>query len=467
MNELDRLVVALRQGDLLVPSALLPRIARLETLFRSRFAGQGDSRVFLGFVPGRIEILGKHTDYAGGHSIVCAIDRGFLFLAGPNGIGRIRMAEDSAEFAALDFPLEPSLQPPAGSWANYPMTMARRLAANFSGDRGMAGVDIAFSSDMPVGSGMSGSSALMMMTFCAISWTNRLHERETFTRTIRDGIDLAMYMASCENGQTFRELAGDRGVGTFGGSEDHTAILNCRAGRLSLFSYAPTVFKAEMQWPAEWALVVAFSGIRAEKTAQALEKYNLAARRAALAVEAYNRRFGTALQNLGEIAAHNRDRPGARLLQDIAGSAPEHAQLDLAGRLRHFLLEEERYIPAAVRGLLWRNAEAFGAALTSSHRASKKYLRNIAPEIDHLQRSAVSLGASGASGFGAGFGGSIVAVLPAARAEPFARDWQEAYARRYPAAATEACFFRTAPGPGIRLWDMEGEKSFVDEIFDR
>jgi galactokinase len=467
MSELSRLVAALLRGDLGVPSALLPRISRLEALFRSRFTGQADSKVFLGFVPGRIEILGKHTDYAGGHSIVCAINKGFLFLAGPNELGRIRMAEDSNEFEDLDFTLEPSLRPAAGSWANYPMTMARRLAANFSGDRRMTGADIAFSSDMPVGSGMSGSSALMMMTFCAISWTNQLHETDTFTRTIRDGIDLAMYMASCENGQTFRELKGDMGVGTFGGSEDHTAILNCRAGRLSLFSYAPTIFKAEMQWPGEWSLVVAFSGIRAEKTGQALEKYNLAARRAALAVEAYNRQFGTALRNLGEIVGHNRDRPDARLLQNIERSDPEHTHLDLAGRVRHFLLEEGRYIPGAIRGLLRRDAEVFGAALTSSHRASKRYLWNIAPEIDHLQHSAVSLGVSGATGFGAGFGGSIVAVLPAARAERFTQQWEEAYARRYPKAAREARFFRTAPGPGIMLWEMEGEKSLVEEMFDR
>lgn len=467
MNELSRLVAAFRRGELGAPPALLLRISRLEALFRSRFAGRGDSNVFLGFVPGRIEVGGKHTDYAGGHSIVCAIDRGFLFLAGPNALGRIRMAEDSSEFAAVDFPLEPDIQPPAGNWANYPMTMARRLAANFSAERRMTGVDLAFSSDMPVGSGMSGSSALMMMTFCAIALTNQLHETETFTRTIRDGIDLAMYMASCENGQTFRELIGDRGVGTFGGSEDHTAILNCRTGRLSLFSYAPTVLKAEMEWPGEWSMVVAFSGIRAEKTGQALEKYNLAARRAALAVEAYNRRFGTALRTLGEIVARNRGSPDARLLQEIEHSAPEHTHLDLAGRVRVFLLEEHKYIPGAVKGLLWRDAEGFGAALTSSHRASKRYLWNIAPEIDHLQHSARSLGVAGATGFGAGFGGSIVAVLPAARADSFAQEWEEAYARRYPVAAREACFFRTAPGPGIVLWDLEGERRFVDEMFGR
>ena len=144
--------------------------------------------------------------------------------------------------------------------SNYPMTTAQRVAANFGGEAPVPGVDIAFSSDMPVGSGMSGSSALMMMCFCAIAIVNKLHERTAFKENIRNGIDLAMYLACAENGQSFRNLPGGRGVGTFGGSEDHTAILNCREGPLALYQYAPTALKAEAAWPLEWALVIAFQG---------------------------------------------------------------------------------------------------------------------------------------------------------------------------------------------------------------
>ncbi len=130
--------------------------------------------IILGFVPGRIEVFGRHTDYAGGRSLVCAIDRGFLFAAAAGTGKRIRLQEDSSEFSAVQFDLDPGLSPPAGEWANYPMSMARRLSRNFPGQ--LRGVDIAFSSTMPVGSGMSGSSALMMMVFTAIASTGLLHE---------------------------------------------------------------------------------------------------------------------------------------------------------------------------------------------------------------------------------------------------------------------------------------------------
>ena len=446
-------------------SARAERFAEAAAALATREPRAADRRPLAFFVPGRIEVLGKHTDYAGGHTIVCAIDRGFLFLASANAPGTVRMVEDSPEFAPLEFPLGSEIVPPLGSWANYPMTMAQRIVANFGKGAVKTGVDIAFSSDMPVGSGMSGSSALMMLTFCAISWLNRLHETERFRANIRGGIDLAMYLACAENGQSFRDLAGGRGVGTFGGSEDHTAILNCRKGRLSLYQYAPTVAKAEMEWPSDWAIVIAFSGVRAEKTREALEKYNLASRRASRAVEAYNREYGTGFGNLREVLGSARGVSESRWLREIEARLSGDPGLGLPERIRQFLREERTHMPRAIRALLWRDIEGFGAALNASHGDSRRYLWNIAPEIDSLKKSALALGASGATGFGAGFGGSIMAVLPVDRADSFAAAWQSAYARRHPALAERASFFRTETGSGILLWDSRGAARWVDRMF--
>ncbi len=60
-----------------------------------------------------------------------------------------------------------------------------------------------------------------------------------FRKNILDAVDLSVYLACAENGQSFRGLEGDAGVGTFGGSEDHAAILNGRPSRLSLFEFSP------------------------------------------------------------------------------------------------------------------------------------------------------------------------------------------------------------------------------------
>ncbi len=108
------------------------------------------------FVPGRIEVLGKHTDYAGGRSLLCAAERGMYFAVAPRPDNRMRVADgrlgETAEFA-----IEPGLKARAGHWSNYPMTMARRLARNFPGK--WRGVDIGLVGDLPLAAGMSSSSA--------------------------------------------------------------------------------------------------------------------------------------------------------------------------------------------------------------------------------------------------------------------------------------------------------------------
>jgi galactokinase len=421
----------------------------------------GDPKVTAGFVPGRIEVFGRHTDYAGGRTIVCAIDHGFLFAAAPRADRHIRIREDSAEFAPAEFELDPDLTPVVGQWANYPMTMARRLERNFPGR--LHGVDIAFSSTMPVGSGMSGSSALMMMVYTAIAATNGLEAFPEFARNIRNSVDLSVYLACAENGQSFRELAGDRGVGTFGGSEDHAAILNGRDGHLTLFSFSPPELLEEVPWPADWRMVVAFSGVRAEKTREALEKYNMASRRAKDAVTVFNRLAGSRHPTLREVVDHQPKPAGdwpAALDRAARGMAPS-----LSDRVRQFILEDRTHVPGAIEALKSHDLGRFGKLLSDSHRASKKDLWNIVPEIDYLAESACELGAAGASGFGAGFGGSIFAVTTADRAETLIEAWRARYQVRFPDRAKESDFFIAQPSPGIQVWKGPRPVRYVDTVF--
>jgi galactokinase len=448
-------------------------LLRLLALFAERYGrGQGNWQVFAAFVPGRVELLGKHTDYAGGHSLLAVLDRGYLVLARANDCGRVRIVEDSREFEPVDFPVSPELDPPIGSWGNYPMTAVKRAAANF-GTPALRGMDVAFSSDLAVGSGMSGSSALIIMTFAALAAVNRLAERPAFRESIRNGIDLAMYLACAENGRTFRALAGGRGVGTFGGSEDHTSILNARPGCLSLYRFAPTVWRADLAWPDEWSLAVCFSGVRAEKTREALEKYNRLSARAGAVVEEWNRATGSSLATLREVAEAaagtsepEADDPLPAATRVLARSiAYPSSTWDLPGRLRQFRIEDRRYIPEAVQAVLAGDGGSFGAVACASHEASRRYLGNIAPEIDFLSSSARELGAWGASGFGAGFGGSAYAVLPSADAPAFLDRWKAAYASRWPARHKEAWFLLTRPVGGLTELSLERPARWVDGLW--
>jgi galactokinase len=450
-------------------------LSRLLALFCDRFdtgrSGGGSRRVFSAHVPGRIEVLGKHTDYAGGHGLVAALDRGFMVLAAANDLERVRIVETSREFEALDFPVAADLHSnEGGGWSHYPMTAIRRLASNFA-NRPLRGMDVAISSDLPVGSGMSGSSAIIILAFAAFAAVNDLRADPRFRLEVKDGIDLAMYLAAVENGQTFRSLVGGVGVGTFGGSEDHTAIVNAKSGCLSLYRFAPTLWKADIPWPDAWALAVCFSGVRAEKTREARDRYNLLSHRARAVVDTWNRETGSRCATLREVvdaafadSSAPDPLPEAARILSAGGDYPDDPW-DLPGRLLQFRLEDRSHIPAAVGALRAGDGRAFGAVVSESHKASVRYLGNIASEIDVLCEQARDLGAWGASGFGAGFGGSAYAVLPANGAEQFLESWSVGYGKRYPALRDPSWFALSRPAAGVLDLSQDPPARWVDGLW--
>jgi galactokinase len=87
--------------------------------------------------------------------------------------------------------------------------------------------------------------------------------------------------------------------------------------------------------------------------------------------------------------------------------------------------------------------------------------------VDFLQRNAGRLGALGASGFGAGFGGAVFAVVPESRAPEFIARWEQEFRVAYPRESVEARFFTAAPSDGMRLWDGEWSGRWVDRAFAR
>lgn len=422
--------------------------------FCAAFDARESRQVFVHFVPGRIEVLGKHTDYCGGHSLLTATDRGFLCISALNDCGAVRMVEADPHFSPCEFPVAADLTPQVGLWPNYPMTMAKRLVSNFGGKGALRGVDVAFGCDLPIGGGMSGSSALMIMTYFALAVPNGLTQTATFQRNIADNLDLAMYLACCENGQTFRELVGGKGVGTFGGSEDHTEILNARAGHLSLFRFCPTVAVDQIPFPSSLSMVVAHSGLVAEKTGEAMEKYNLVSRRTALLVETMNKANGWNYTLLRDIADELAPRGREGAVAFVGSSVGNlHADLDLPGRFRQFFVEDREIIPAVADRLRRKQTDGLGELVDLSHANSRRHLWNILPEVDFLQQSARELGAVAASGFGAGFGGSVYALVESEKESEFLTAWFDRYRQRFPGPASQATFFVSqAAGAACRLF---------------
>ncbi|HKV52009.1 MAG TPA: galactokinase family protein, partial [Gemmatimonadaceae bacterium] len=273
------------------------------------------------WVPGRIEVLGKHTDYGGGRSLLCAVDRGICVLARPRApdeanasLVRVR---DAKSGATADFDMAPDVAARPGTWANYPITVARRIASNF-GAR-VRGADIVFWSGIPHASGVSSSSALVVAIFLALGAANDLESRPAYREAIRSTDDLAGYLGAVENGLDFGALVGNAGVGTFGGSEDHTAILSARPGAIVQYRFCPVTFERAIPLPGGVSFVVGASGVQAEKTGAALHRYNDVSRRLSTALDCWRRATGRADASMGAALASAPDAR-ARLLAVLGES---------------------------------------------------------------------------------------------------------------------------------------------------
>ncbi len=396
------------------------------------------------FVPGRIEVLGKHTDYAGGSSIVMAVERGFCLAAAARDDGNVNMT-DASTGETSRFVIDPDIVPAHGHWANYPMTAIRRLARNFPEMR--RGADIAFLSDLPPASGMSSSSAMMISFSLAMISINELDQSQTYVSSISDPESLAGYLATIENGRTFGTLTGDEGVGTFGGSEDHTAIICCKPDNLSQYAYAPIRFERTIHVPKEYIFAVGTCGIQAEKTGDAQEKYNRASHLASAVAEAWQKATKRDDPHMAAAIANSPD--GADSVREILARVKDgpFTSDELTDRFEHFFAENEEIIPAAGDALAAGNIEKFGTLVDRSQDLTENLLRNQIPETVFLARSAREAGAAAASAFGAGFGGSVWALVKKDGSEEFLKDWTQRYSKQFSAASADASFFLTSAGP--------------------
>ncbi|HEV2287998.1 MAG TPA: galactokinase family protein [Candidatus Acidoferrales bacterium] len=402
------------------------------------------------FIPGRLEFLGKHTDYAGGRSLLCAIEHGICIVAAPRDDAQICIF-DAGRASSVDFEFTASIEPTAGHWSNFPMTVARRLARDFPGKR--VGADIVFASDLPRASGMSSSSAFMVAIFFVLAQANELWQTQSYLRAISSREDLAGYLAAIESGASYKAFLGTRGVGTHGGSEDHVAILCSRAGFLRQYSFCPIHFEREISLPERHRFVIGVSGVKADKTGDARDAYNRASEAAERIMDLWRRTTGRSDSSLAAVLS-SYPEASDQLRQILSGSKdadyPASALLD---RVTQFAEESNGIIPSAGDALARGDFARLGVLVDRSQFLAETLLKNQVPETIELARSARSFGAAAASAFGAGFGGSVWALVDSGREEEFCNAWAAHYHQRFPERADDSRFFVSGPGPGLVQFD--------------
>ncbi|HET9430391.1 MAG TPA: galactokinase, partial [Chitinophagaceae bacterium] len=134
---------------------------KLQKEFQTRFRTQ-PKHIF--FCPGRINLIGEHIDYNGGRVMPCAISLGTWLAVGKNN-------EDVFRFQALNFPesaeipVQPSYEKNGNEWYYYPLGVINELSAKGNNFKGL---DMLFAGDLPIGSGLSSSASIEVVTIFAL-----------------------------------------------------------------------------------------------------------------------------------------------------------------------------------------------------------------------------------------------------------------------------------------------------------
>jgi galactokinase len=417
---------------------LRKRFARLSAMLAGvRSGGGGAGEAW--FVPGRIELFGKHTDYAGGRSLLCATEQGFCVMAAPRADRLLTIVDARRQSSVI---LEAGRTAADVKWATYPLAVLRRLDRNFPG--ALRGADIILDSNLPSASGLSTSSALIVAMLLVLSRASGLEANEAWTDNIKSVEDLAAFAATIENGSSFRELAGASGVGTEGGSEDHTAILCSEANRLAQFAFCPTRRERTVKCAEDVVFAIGFSGVAARKTGEARGDYNRASQQVQYVLRRWNAETARTDRSLAAALASAPD--AASRLRDLL-----RAEGDSIARVDQFVEESTVLVPAAADQFARSDWRGLGETAARSHELAERVLRNQVPETVTLVREARALGAYAASAFGAGFGGSVWALVDRSTAAAFLERWQNAYASAHAAAAARAAFFLTGAAGGASL----------------
>jgi galactokinase len=358
----------------------------------------GEEPELVASAPGRVNLIGEHTDYNGGFVLPCAIDRRIAVAVG---------AGEGALYSA-DFDQTRQIDDKDSSWADYPRGVAWAM-----GEAGheIGGFRAAFAGNVPLGAGLSSSAAIEAATALALDAFFGLGVGRT---------DLALACQRAENDYI--------GVGT--GIMDQYASLLCEAGAALLVdcrSLDAESVPLDLQ-AAGLALVVCDT--RVER---------------GLADTGYNDRRATCERAAGML--------GVEELRDAT-----EGDLDLLSgaelkRARHVISENARVLEA-VGALRGRDFDEFGRLMYASHASLRDDYEVSTPELDTFVRTAEQHGARGARLTGAGFGGCAIALVPEDKTGAFTNACEQAFAE---SEFEEPAFYEFVPAAGAEIATGIGE----------
>lgn len=384
----------------------------------------GEQDVMILRAPGRVDLMGSHTDYHQGFVLPMALDKDILIIAGRRADQQIVPHNTDPIFVPHSFPLEQAIpRSESGSWQNY----VKAAVQAFVRDRrvsSLSGMNLVVDGRSPYGvplaAGLSSSSALLVATAIAMKALHRIRmEPKQFARF-------------CGEAEWY--------VGTRGGFMDHfTSILN-QQGHALFLDCRPVMKDGNATFLTEhiplrpgYQVAVCNTNVKKEKSASS--EYNTRVLETRIGLELLRPHFPQAT-HLRDIPL---DTPLAQFLPDAITPSELRSKLDalvyeslfqdspldeafplrILPRCRHVLTENARVLHGCEL-LKAGDMQAFGEVMTASYQSFRTDFEGSCPELDAMLASILNFqGTLGARIAGAGWGGCAVALVNAEDAPEF------------------------------------------------
>ena len=368
----------------------------LEQKFQEVFGSPAEKHFF---APGRVNLIGEHTDYNGGNVFPCAIDKGTYGLVKKRNDRKFRMySENFADLGIMEFTLDELTNDKKHDWANYPKGVIKMFLE--AGQKIDSGFDILFSGNIPNGAGLSSSASIEMLTAIVL--------KDLFHLSI-DPVEMAQLGKKTEN----LFIGVNSGImdqfAVAMGKKDHAILLDCNTLK---YDYVPVVLKDEV-------IIIANTN---KRRGLADSKYN--ERRAECDEALAELQTKLPIKALGELSIEEFEAN-----KDLIKSPIRQK------RAKHAVYENQRTLKAQ-KELSAGNLAEFGKLMNQSHISLRDDYEVTGVEFDTLAALAWEQpGVVGSRMTGAGFGGCTVSIVKKDKVDDFIKNVGEAYKNKIGYAA--------------------------------
>lgn len=361
---------------------------------RSRFIKHFDGKTGNIYTsPGRINLIGEHTDYNGGFVFPGAVDKGIMAEIRPNGTNTVMCYsidyKDRVEFK-VDDPKGPST-----SWARYIYGIVKEMMK--------LGVDVkgfntAFAGDIPLGAGMSSSAALESCFAFALN--------DLFGDNKVSKWDMALAGQATEHNYCGVNCGIMDQFASVFGQKGKLMRLDCRSREFEYYPFNPQGYK----------LVLLNSGVKHE-----------------LASSAYNERRKSCENVVAELKKKYADK-SIETLRDVDWNMLESVKQDVSDedyKRAHFVLAEKNRVLAVSDALNAGDYETVGKKMYETHEGLSKEYEVSCEELDYLNEIAKENGVTGSRIMGGGFGGCTINLVKDDIYDKFIADAKAKYSAKY------------------------------------